>query len=98
MTIRLKRSTAAVLIGLMGLFGGMAISQVSDAVSSNPPATTSYISPLERQLERMSKTLKSIDSKLGPNISITNVLDEMDDIKSNTYGACKEAGSFYCHN
>jgi hypothetical protein len=96
MTITLKRSTAALLIGLMGLLGGLAVGQVADAVSAGPSATASYTSPLERQLEKTNKTLKAIDSKLGPNISIYNVLDELHKVKQNTYGFCKEAGSFYC--
>jgi hydrogenase/urease accessory protein HupE len=100
MTIRLKRSTAAVLIGLMGLLGGMAIGQVADAFSSGPSATASYTPPFERTLTKIDRTLSAISAKLGPATSLTSILEELEKIRGNTYGVCKETGgpaTAYCH-
>jgi hypothetical protein len=95
MTIRLKRSTAAVLIGLMGLLGGMAVSQVADAVSSNPPASASYTSPLEREVKKINRTLSAINENLASSYDSNNLLDEVQQIKENT---CHQLDAIaFCH-
>ncbi len=56
MTITIKRSTAAVLICLVGSLGGLAIGQVATAFSSGGEATASG-NPTEKTLKKLNKTV-----------------------------------------
>jgi hypothetical protein len=88
MTITIRRSTAAVLIALVGVLGGLAISNVSDAFSSNPPAAASYASaPFEKTLTRIERQLGEISDAVGHSAGIYNILAEVEKIQSNTAGS-----------
>lgn len=79
MTITIRRSTAAVLIALVGVLAGLAISNVTNAHSSDPPATASYASsPFEQTLKNIEVELRSIGKTLGrPGDGYYNILGEL---------------------
>jgi hypothetical protein len=95
MTIRLRRSTAAILIGLVGLLGGMALGQVTQA-TSQPTASTSAAPRFERTLKSIDRKLGKIQTVLGSSFGYNNVLDEVEKVTANTYGTCKAVDAFGC--
>lgn len=100
MTITIKRSTAIVAIALIGVLGGLALGQVTAALSSGSRATASYVSPLERDVKKMSRQLGVIQEAVGEKGYIgSDALGYLKEIRGNTYGTCQAAGgSPYCHN
>lgn len=58
MTFTVRRSTAVILIALVGALGGMAVGQVTDALSSSPTATASASS--ENTLREIAQELKFV--------------------------------------
>ena len=98
MTIKLKRSTAAILIGLFGLLAGLAIGQVADAVSSDPTASASYTAPFEHELKKMNRTLSTISSNLGGPYAPNTIIEELEGVRDNTYATCKQLDAIaFCH-
>lgn len=102
MTITIKRSTAVLFIGLLGLLGGLALGQITQA-DAGPSATSSYVSPLEREIKKMNRTLASVDTKLGSmsttvgqTYGVVSVVGELEKINDNTYGTCKAVEQIGC--
>jgi hypothetical protein len=100
MTITLPRWSAALLIALVGILGGLAIGQVTRADSaSGPSATASYTAPFELTLKEMARDLHSVKGALGRPGIAGSILEELDKIRGNTYGTCQAAGgSPFCHS
>lgn len=101
MTITIKRSTAIVAIALIGVLGGLALGQVTAALSSGDRATASYyVTPFERDVKKMGRQLGVIKAALGEKGYIgPDVLEYLGDIRGNTYGTCQNSGgSAFCHN
>lgn len=103
MTITIRRSTAAVLIALVGVLGGLAISNVSDAFSSNPPAKASYVAPFESSLKEIARDLHTMKGSLASSVGKPgidgSIIELLQDIKGNTYGTCQAAGGNpFCHS
>lgn len=99
-TITIKRSTAMAVIVLIGVLGGLALGQVADAVSSGGRATASYITPVEKNIRKISGSLEAIKAALGEKGYIDpDILGYLKEIRGNTYGACQNTGgSPFCHN
>jgi hypothetical protein len=87
MTITIRRSTAVFAIALMGVLAGLALGQVTAALSaggSSPQASASYTPPFERTLKQIKAELHEMHTVLGTSYGIYNVLDQLKDINSNT--------------
>jgi hypothetical protein len=98
MTIEIRRSTAAIVIALLGILGGFAIGQLTQAHSAQPKATASYVDPYAVALKEINASLKVIKQALGGTHYTGSIYDQLDAIRSNTYGACQAAGGdAFCH-
>ncbi len=102
MTVTIKRpAAAAILIALIGVCGGLALGQVTQATSAgNPQAEASYVSPLEHDVKKMARQLGVIKAALGEKGYIDpDILGYLKEIRGNTYGTCQAlGGSPFCHN
>ncbi len=99
--ITIKRSTAIGAVALIGVLGGLALGQITQALSagSQPKASASYVSPLERDVHQMSHDLKAIRHNLGEDYLGTTAISFLDEIGGNTYAICgNSGGSAFCHN
>ena len=98
MTITLPRWTAVLAIALVGIFGGLAIGQITHADSS-PTAKASYTSPFEITLKEINRNLKAMRRTVGRAGISGTLMEQLDKIRGNTYGTCQAAGgSPYCHS
>ncbi len=100
MTVTIKRSTAVVAIALIGILGGLALGQITQAQSSGgPQASASYTAPFEVTLKEVNRNLKAIKNSIGRPGIAGDLMDQIDKIRGNTYGTCQAAGgSPYCHS
>ena len=103
MTITIKRSTAAVLLCLVGILGGLAIGQVADAFSSGGEATASGSAGFEKTLKKTNKTvsemnttLKAMNETLGLGYDFNSIHLEVQKIKKSTLGVCTAVGAIGC--
>ena len=83
MTFTIRRSTAVILIALVGALGGLVIGQVTQASSSKPTATASVVSS-ERTLREINERLREIHRVIGKSSGVYNILGEVKQIGRHT--------------
>lgn len=82
MTITIRRSTATIFIALVGILGGLAIGQVTQATSSNSAATASASS--EQTLSEINTRLREIHRVIGKSSGVYNILGQIKEINRKT--------------
>jgi hypothetical protein len=82
LTITIRRSTATIFIALVGILGGLAIGQVTQATSSNSAATASASS--EQTLSEINTRLREIHRVIGKSSGVYNILGQIKEINRKT--------------
>jgi hypothetical protein len=82
LTITIRRSTATILIAFVGILGGLAIGQVTQASSSNPTSTASASS--EQTLSEINTRLREIHRVIGKSSGVYNLLGQVREINRKT--------------
>ncbi len=82
MTFTIRRSTATILIALVGVLGGLAFGQITQAFSTAPTATASLSS--EQTLREINTQLREIHKVIGNSGGVYNILGQVKEINRKT--------------
>lgn len=92
MTITLRPWMTILLVALIGALGGLAIGQITQAHSAKATAS----SATTRSLRGIKSDLDNINESVGSTFLKGTVIDELDDIKTNTGQTCRAVGGTSC--
>jgi hypothetical protein len=83
LTFTIRRSTATILIALVGALGGLAFGQITQAFSTAPTATASLSS--EQTLREINTQLREIHKVIGNSGGVFNILGQVREINRKTH-------------